>query len=144
MNVVELMVFIVFIILFFLLIFSNLVSRIKLNKASTMLQQSFIDYDLIYRKLEEALKKSDNDKIEQTEGFLKFVSQSRDWAFQYIETVQIAIKNFQDIFHPIADQYYKDKKIYGLPTAINQEEFGKLFEAYKKLIDELPDEGKKK
>jgi flagellin-specific chaperone FliS len=139
MNVVELIVFIVFIILFFLLIFTNLLSRIKLNKASTMLQQSFIDYDLIYRKLEEALKKSDNDKIEQTEGFLKFVSQSRDWAFQYIERVQISIKNFQDIFHPLALEYYKDKD-----KPISQEEFGKLFEAYKKLIEELPDEGKKK
>jgi len=115
---------------------------IALSLRNKMLQkdvaQGLIDQFALMQKLEEASRNTDAKKIEETEGFLKFVSQSRDWAFQYIERVQVAIKNFQDIFHPIAVQYYKDKE-----QPIDQEEFGKLFEAYKKLVEELPDEGKK-
>jgi len=143
-EVLELVVFIVFIIVFFFLIYDDLRIRLKVKGLQKDVVQGFLDQMALSNKLEEALKNNDEQKIEQTEGFLKFVSESRDWAFQYIEGVQIAIKNFQDVFHPIADQYYKDKKVYGLPTAIGQEEFGKLFEAYKKLIEELPAEGKKK
>ena len=144
LEALELVVFIVFITAFFALVYDDLRLRLKAKGLAKDVVQGFLDQVALSNKLEEALKNNDEQKIEQTEGFLKFVSESRDWAFQYIEGVQIAIKNFQDVFHPIADQYYKDKKVYGLPTAINQEEFGKLFEAYKKLVEELPKEGKKK
>jgi hypothetical protein len=142
-NLIELIIFIPFITAFFALAYDNVRLRLKARGLSVDVVQGFLDLTTMSQKLEEALKKTDEQKIEQTEGFLKFVSESRDWAFQYIERVQIAIKNFQDVFHPIAEQYYKDKKVYGLPSAINQEEFGKLFEAYRKLVEELPDEGKK-
>jgi hypothetical protein len=141
---IEFAIFGLFIFLFFVISVDDIRLRFKVYKLDKEVQQHILNYIIISGKMEEMVKKEDVKKIEETEGFLKFVSDSRDWAFQYIEKVQIAIKNFQDIFHPIAEQYYKDKKVYGLPTAINQEEFGKLFEAYKKLIDELPTEGKKK
>lgn len=143
-EVLELIVFIVFITMFFFLIYDDLRLRLKIKGLQKDVVQGFLDQAALSDKLKEALKNNDEKKIEQTEGFLKFVSESRDWAFQYIERVQIAIKNFQDVFHPVADRYYKEKKVYNMPTAIDQEEFGKLFEAYKKLIEELPDEGKKK
>ncbi len=141
---IEFAIFGLFIFLFFVISVDDVRLRFKVYKLDKEVQQHILNYIIISGKMEEMVKKEDVKQIEETEGFLKFVSDSRDWAFQYIEKVQIAIKNFQDVFHPIAEQYYKDKKVYGLPTAINQEEFGKLFEAYKKLIDELPDEGKKK
>jgi hypothetical protein len=34
--------------------------------------------------------------IEQTDGFVKFLSESRDWAFNYIEDVQSSIKSLKD------------------------------------------------
>lgn len=144
MYFVELGIFVLSITLFFALAIDNLRVRLRVSRLNAEVSQSVADYIALSKKMEESLKNNDEQKIEQTEGFLKFVSESRDWAFQYIERVQIAIKNFQDVFHPIAEQYYKDKKVYNLPTAIGQEEFGKLFEAYKKLIEELPAEGKKK
>jgi hypothetical protein len=139
MYFVELGIFILSIIVFFVLAIDNLRVRLKASRLNAEVNQSVADYIAISKKMEETLKNSDEQKIEQTEGFLKFVSESRDWAFQYIEGVQIAIKNFQDVFHPFATEYYKDKE-----KPISQDEFGKLFEAYKKLIEELPDEGKKK
>lgn len=139
MYFVELSIFILFILAFFVLAVDNVRQRLKVSRLDNDVNQSIADYIALSQKMEEAIKNTDAKKIEQTEGFLKFVSESRDWAFQYIERVQIVIKNFQDIFHPFAVEYYKDKT-----KPISQEEFGKVFQAYKKLIEELPDEGKKK
>lgn len=128
---------------FILALFVALYFIVTLKRENILLkrdvEQGIVDLLVFKGELEKALKDTDEKKIEETEGFLKFISQSRDWAFQYIERVQVAIKNFQDVFHPVATKYYQDKS-----KAIDQKEFGKLFEAYKKLIEELPDEGKKK
>lgn len=137
-EMVELSVFILFIVAFFGLVLVSILLSIKNKVLKKDVEQGIVDLLLMKSELEKALKNTDEKKIEETEGFLKFVSQSRDWAFQYIESVQLTIKKFQDVFHPIAVQYYKDKE-----QPINQEEFGKLFAAYKKLVEELPDEGKR-
>ena len=135
----ELIIFTAFIALLFTV--TTLAIRLKyINlKLQKDVKQGLVDEFILMGELEKMSKNTETKKIEETEGFLKFVSDSRDWAFQYIERVQIAIKQFQDVFHPIAVEYYKDKD-----KPISQEEFGRLFEAYKKLVGELPDEGKKK
>jgi hypothetical protein len=138
-EILEIVVFVVFITSFFALVYDDLRLRLKARGLAKDVVQGFLDHAAMSNKLEEALKNNDEHKIEQTEGFLKFVSESRDWAFQYIERVQISIKNFQDVFHPMAKEYYENKE-----KPFSQERFGTLFEAYKKLIEELPDEGKKK
>jgi len=138
-NIFELFIFILFIALFFAMTSFAVKFKIDTVKLKKDVQQGLADQFALMQKLEEMQKNTDTKKIEETEGFLKFVSQSRDWAFQYIEGVQITIKKFQDVFHPFAVEYYKDKD-----KPISQEEFGKIFEAYKNLVDELPDEGKKK
>ena len=139
MYFIELGIFILSIVIFFTLAVDNVRQRLRVSRLDKEVNQSIADYIALSGKMEEVVKNTDEKKIEQTEGFLKFVSESRDWAFQYIERVQIAIKNFQDIFHPFAIEYYKDKE-----KPVSQDEFGKLFQAYKKLIEELPDEGKSK
>lgn len=108
------------------------------DQMSSVAGQLAADNKILSEEIQRVQFQGQDKKVEETEGFLKFVSQSRDWAFQYIERVQITIKNFQDVVHPIAVQYYEDKD-----QPINQEELGKLLEAYKKLVEELPDEGKK-
>ena len=138
-SIQELVASIVVIIAFFLFILIVVRLTFENKRLKKDVAQGLIDQFALMQKLEDSYKNTDNKKIEETEGFLRFVSQSRDWAFQYIERVQVAIKNFQDVFHPFATDYYKDKS-----KPIGQDEFGKIFEAYKKLVDELPDEGKKK
>lgn len=135
--ILEIVVFTVFIVFFFAIALVGVRLKLTNLKLEKDVKQGLLDYFIMAEQLEKALQNTDAKKIEETEGFLKFVSDSRDWAFQYIERVQIGIKNFQDVFHPIAIKYYENKE-----EPINQEEFGKLFEAYKKLVEELPDEGK--
>ena len=137
-TIFEIRIFVIFIAAFALVFVDNLRTRVTNAKLNKDVTQGLLDLMALKKKLDESYNNNDSKKLEETEGFLKFVSQSRDWAFQYIERVQITIKEFQDIFHPVAVQYYKDKN-----KPIDQETFGKLVEAYKKLIDELPEEGKK-
>lgn len=138
-TILEFIAFIFFIFVLFVAIYFVVILKRENALLKKDVQQGIVDLLVLKGELEKALKSTDEKKIEETEGFLKFVSQSRDWAFQYIERVQVAIKNFQNVFHPVATKYYQDKS-----NPIDQKEFGELFEAYKKLIEELPDEGKKK
>jgi hypothetical protein len=62
--------------------------------------QSDLDRELLYNKVVELLAEKDSKTIEQSDGFLKFISDSRDWAYQYIETVQGELKKFKVAVEP--------------------------------------------
>lgn len=121
------------------LFLATILLSFKIRDLSVKLAKEKVDNLALREKLAELTDRGDNKNIEQTEGFIKFISQSRDWAFQYIEKVQIAIKNFQDVFHPFATAYYDRKK-----TRITKEEFQTIVDAYRELVERLPEEGKKK
>ncbi len=91
MNWIELVVFFVLVILFFALVYDNLKMRFNVQKVSRQLIQEKLDYDAIVIKLQEALKENDKKKLEGTEGFVKFLTESRESAFKYIEEVQESI-----------------------------------------------------
>jgi biopolymer transport protein ExbB/TolQ len=48
-----------------------------------------------------------NDADIHTQNFIKFLSDSRDWAYQYIEDVQGGIKKFMNEVEPQLDYYNK-------------------------------------
>lgn len=50
-----------------------------------------IDKDMISSQLDKIWQEHQDKKLEETDGFVKFLSQSRDWAFNYIEDIQHAI-----------------------------------------------------
>jgi hypothetical protein len=73
----------------------------------------------------------------QNDGFLKFVSDSREAAFKYIEEVQAAINEFDSKVGP-AVKYYKEtgKMLDRRPSELVRE----LSEAYDKLMASMPKE----
>ena len=78
------------------------------------------------------------DKEKSNEDFLKFVSDSRDWAYQYIEDVQTKINNFiTDIEPEIA---YFDE--YGVASSAypHYHSMKKISGAYKELKKLLPED----
>lgn len=93
------------------------VKSLSLDKAVLMLEFSSL------------LDKQQLKPIEETEGFLKFVSESRDWAFTYIEDVQSAIEEYR----LIADIIPISKEM-----SIQQAE--QLSAAYDRLMSFLPEE----
>lgn len=50
-------------------------------------------------------ERNKTDKDQASEDFLKFISDSRDWAYQYIEEVQAGLKTFIDEVEPQIDYY---------------------------------------
>ena len=70
--------------------------KIKLRRVSGALLQSEINREAIEKRLLELLANTDSSNVEQTEGFLKFVSESRDAAFKYIAVVQESLKPLEE------------------------------------------------
>jgi biopolymer transport protein ExbB/TolQ len=62
--------------------------------------------ELAYDNYVQAKSIVDNTDI-HTQNFIKFISESRDWAFKYIEDVQNGIKKFMNEVQPQIDYYNK-------------------------------------
>jgi hypothetical protein len=67
----------------------------KLKKSQSLLIQANIDKTHALQKLSEARTQIESKNLEQTDGFVRFISESRDWAFNYIEDVQNSIQELQ-------------------------------------------------
>jgi hypothetical protein len=91
----EIIVFVLVISLITFLVCSNIYLYFKKRNIAKMLFQTAIDKNLLANKLNEELDRKYNKPIDQTEGFIKFLSDSRDSAFEYIEDVQAAIINLR-------------------------------------------------
>jgi hypothetical protein len=94
---------------------------ISTAKREKRVRQLTLDKAVLITEFAKVLEKQNNQSIEETEGFLKFVSDSRDWAFTYIEDVQQAIQAYD--------------------VALSTDDAVVINLAYKKLISFLPDEG---
>jgi hypothetical protein len=78
------------------------------------------------------------DKEKANEDFLKFVSDSRDWAYTYIEDVQASLNKFITDIDP--EIIYFDE--YGVVGSAYPHYYSmkKISEAYKELKKILPDD----
>ena len=88
------------------------------KKLSSQLKQEGVDKIIIAETLQKTLSEINNTNVEDKDGFIKFLSQSREWAFDYIERVQVAIQ--------------------GLQHAMLSSKEEELQAAYKDLIDFMP------
>jgi hypothetical protein len=85
------------------IILGILVSKIfTLTKSNKIMQdtlaQCYIDKQIYIEQLSKEIESRENQNVENTDGFLNFVSASRDWAYEYIETVQDKLTNvFEEI-----------------------------------------------
>lgn len=109
------------------------------NKVRTQYQKLFIDMMLLEKlinDIEESKLKS-NESVHK-ENFIKFLSDSRDWAYQYIEDVQQGLTNFINETAPEIN-YFKE---YGdtMALAPNYYSMKKIAEEYEKLKTFLPSE----
>jgi len=107
------------------------------NTLSEAYMQQLADNFLLQKEIEKLYQDIENKKLEQTDGFLKFVSESRDWAFQYIEEVQKALAEFDD---EVAAQL-QWATTYGRLSGdtVHTNTVNIVSEAYKKLKSVLPE-----
>ena len=104
------------------------------------LRNDLAEFSLRAALLEQGVKKAleNPPAIENSEGFLRFVSESRDWAFQYIEEVQSALQDFTSEIEPEIS-YFKE---YGDIASMSPNYYSmkKIAAAYDKLKEVLPED----
>jgi hypothetical protein len=133
--ITDLIAYGVFVVISTLLIISNFRLRAKRKLLATELMQQTLDKMALLQHIEKLSAEAQSKDIEQTDGFLKFVSDSRDWAFQYIETVQEALEAFDKRVTPTLEYYSTyGTAVEGLHTGLTKE----LVEAYADLKKVLP------
>lgn len=137
--IVELIIFSIFIIFLGSLVIINVRLRLQNNNIRSELAQEIINREIAIHEMQKLMAELDKKNSNQNDGFLKFVSDSREAAFKYIEEVQKAISEFDARVGP-AVRYYKEtgKMLDRRPSELVKE----LTEAYDKLMQSMPKEEK--
>lgn len=102
------------------LVVANVFLLVKLKQNTATAAQLAADKIVLLLQLEKMAETTNTKSLEETQGFIKFLSDSRDWAFQYIEDVQTALKEYDE--------------------ALNSNNAKRINDSYKKLIDMLPED----
>jgi hypothetical protein len=103
---------------------------LKYKKVVTLLAQSELERQYFRAKLSEYAENKESKNVEKTEGFVRFISQSRDWAFKYIEDVQKDLESLKEIFDNTGS----------MPSDLNQAK--ELNNRVAKVLSHLPKEEK--
>jgi hypothetical protein len=94
-----------------------------------------LDFLMIQEAQKEETK---TDKEKSNEDFLKFISDSRDWAYTYIDEVQASLSKFINDIEPEIS-YFKEYGDLG-SMAPNYHSMKKITGAYEELKKLLPDD----
>jgi len=135
---IEFIAFVLFIFVFILLLVNNLKLRIERLGLLSKNLQLLTDSAEIAKILEKSLALNKKESPEDKDGFIQFLSQSREWAFLYIENVQLLIDKFiKDIEPEISyfDEYGTVGSAYPHYSSMK-----KISEAYKNLKEVLPED----
>jgi hypothetical protein len=99
----------------------NIYQRVMLKMVSNKLLQEMLDRVTIEKKFSDYIQGIDNKDIEQTQGFVKFLSESRDWAFKYIEDVQVSIESLKSAVESGYDTQEEMQKLFEFLPENNKE-----------------------
>ena len=106
-------------------------------KIRNQYQGLFIDLAVLSKTIDDLESSKINlDESVHKENFIKFISDSRDWAYEYIEEVQAGLKHFIDETAPEIN-YFRDYSD-TMALAPNYYSMKKISEEYEKLKALLP------
>jgi hypothetical protein len=106
-------------------------------KIKNQYQGLFIDLVVLNQTIDQMEESSISlDQSVHKENFIKFLSDSRDWAYEYIEEVQTGLKHFIDETAPEIN-YFRDYSD-TMALAPNYYSMKKISEEYEKLKTLLP------
>ena len=131
---INLTIFAVSFALIVFLIILNIIQKQNSKKYIAIGLQLLADKKKLLDEVNNILSKQE---LENTDGFVKFISESRDWAFQYIENVQSALEEFNQVVYPELDYHKKYGGVLGETS--HSQQLTKISEAYDKLKTVLPE-----
>jgi hypothetical protein len=113
------------------------IKNIKLKKKNKILLASLKKVE----NMVEFAKKDTRDNDVHKENFIKFISDSRDWAYEYIESVQDGLSTFINSVKPDIE-YFNE---YGGAAIVgpDYDMLKRIVAAYEELIKLMPDEESK-
>lgn len=125
-------------VIFIFAFFAISINIVRMRSKNTKLKLQVIDLVQRNEVLKTALDSRESKDVEKTEGFLNFVTQSRDWAFEYIEEVQAVLNKFINDIEPEID-YFKE---YGDVASMSPNYYSmkKIAQSYDELKQLLPKE----
>jgi len=121
----------------FYLLYLTIKYRLQRNKlfiiATNINNELFVQSSLV----SQFEKEIEQLNLKESDGFVKFISQSRDWAFEYIEEVQKALLEFDEEVAP----KFEWAKTYGIVTdgGTHGKVLDEISVAYDKLKSILPE-----
>ena len=136
-NWIELSLIALLIVLVFYFVYRNFKMRRNFAILAEMHLQVLSDAGMLERKVKELYQEIENLKLKETDGFLKFVSDSRDWAFSYIEEVQKALAEFDEEVAPRLEWANTFGRLAG--ETVHTDTIKTISEAYDKLKSVLPE-----
>ena len=116
--------------------FRNLVLRREYHNAVVAKSEAEIRRNILMQEYSNVRQELENKKLEKSDDFIKFLSDSRDSAFEYIESVQDSLSKFDKQITKII----KWNETYGASTGDNphSDKIKEISLAYKQLKDLLP------
>ena len=111
--------------------------RIAFQNLANEYLQKLSDTDLLIKEINRLNQQINNKELEGSDGFLKFVSDSRDWAFEYIEQVQRALAEFDEEIAPRLEWANTFGKL--ADDTVHTDTIKTISEAYNKLKSVLPE-----
>jgi hypothetical protein len=111
-------------------------NKVNLENIAKLYMEKLIDYKILQDTLEKTYEEKMALEAEKSDGFVKFLSDSRDWAFEYIENVQKSLNDFDEKVKPILEWTDKYGDVAG--ESPNSKSLKKISEAYKELREVLP------
>lgn len=118
-------------------VFRNIVLRRKVQDEITARFQASIEKNIIMSEYKEVLQALENKKLEESDDFVKFLSDTRNAAFDYIEDVQANIQEFDSILSDISEWNNTYGSVAGKTP--HAEKIEQLSLAYDKLRNLLPE-----
>ena len=112
----------------------------KFNKVSEQYKKIFVEM-MVLEKLIDDIEESKikTDESVHKENFIKFLSDSRDWAYKYIEDVQLGLNGFIKEIESEINYFKEYGTVLGTSTP-NYYSMKKITEEYEKLKTLLPKE----
>lgn len=123
-------------------ILKNIMLRFQYHEALSQVFQMQMDATTTNSFLLDKLKDRDKEESVKTdvqEGFINFLNQSRESAFEYIETVQSTLGNVVTNLSPIVEFHDKYGAIFDTDTRNQMQVVSSSFRELKKLIPEEVD-----
>ena len=128
----------IFLILFLFSFFSSSHFWLENKKLKVLVAQTKIDLEIASKFFVEEFNEKQDNEQQAKDDFIKFLSESRDWSYTYIEDVQSTIGKFIKDIEPEI-KYFDEFGIVGSAYP-HYYSMKKISEAYKELKKLLPDD----